>query len=126
VASVLTLWVTFAPCFAYVFLGAPVIERLQGRRALSAALSAITAAVVGVIANLAVWFALRVLFRMLTPVAVGPFTGALPVLSSIDVGAVVFVILAAVLLFLRKISVLRLLALMAAAGFGRGLLGLGS
>jgi chromate transporter len=60
-ASVLTLWVTFLPCFTFVFLGAPLLERLQGNRKLSGALSAVTAAVVGVIANLAVWFALHVL-----------------------------------------------------------------
>ncbi len=62
-ASVLTLWVTFAPCFFFVSLGAPLIERLQENRALAGALAAITAAVVGVVANLAVWFSPQVLFR---------------------------------------------------------------
>jgi chromate transporter len=62
-ASLLVLWVTFAPCFVFVFLGAPLVERLQENKALSGALAAITAAVVGVVANLAVWFSLRVLFR---------------------------------------------------------------
>jgi len=55
-------WVTFAPCFLWIFLGAPYVEWLRGRRALSDALAAITAAVVGVILNLAVWFALHTLF----------------------------------------------------------------
>jgi chromate transporter len=60
--AMLTTWVTFLPCFLWIFLGAPYIEQLRGNRMLSAALSAITAAVVGVILNLAVWFALHVLF----------------------------------------------------------------
>ena len=62
-ARSLTTWVTFVPCFLWIFLGAPFIERLRGNAALSGALSAITAAVVGVILNLAIWFALHVLFR---------------------------------------------------------------
>lgn len=61
--ALITVWVTFVPCFLWVFLGAPYIERLRGNRMLSAALSAITAAIVGVILNLAVWFGLRVAFR---------------------------------------------------------------
>jgi chromate transporter len=60
--SVVTTWVTFVPCFLWIFLGAPYIEYLRGRQQLTAALSAITAAVVGVIANLALWFALHTLF----------------------------------------------------------------
>ncbi len=125
VASVLTLWVTFAPCFAFVFLGGPVIERLQGRQALSAALSAITAAVVGVIANLALWFALRVLFHDLTPVAVGPFTGEVPVVWSADLAAVALALLSGLCLFRLKLGVLRTLAVAAVAGFVvRGVAGL--
>lgn len=62
VGSILTTWVTFVPCFYWIFLGAPYIEKLRGNRALSAAFSAITAAVVGVILNLAVWFSLHTLF----------------------------------------------------------------
>nr|WP_163502470.1 chromate efflux transporter [Halomonas socia] len=61
-AAVLTTWVTFVPCFLWIFLGAPYVERLRDNRALSAALSAITAAVVGVILNLAIWFGLHVIF----------------------------------------------------------------
>ncbi len=60
--ALLTLWVTFVPCFLWIFLGAPYIEALRGRRALDAALSAITAAVVGVVLNLAIWFAVHVVF----------------------------------------------------------------
>jgi chromate transporter len=61
--SVLTAWMTFAPCFLWIFLGAPYIEYLRGNKALSSALSGITAAVVGVILNLAVWFGLHVALR---------------------------------------------------------------
>src|SRR4030095_16802738 len=62
-AGLLATWVTFVPCFLWIFLGAPFVEALRGNRALTSALSAITAAVVGVILNLAIWFALHTLFR---------------------------------------------------------------
>jgi chromate transporter len=60
--SVLTTWVTFAPCFLWIFLGAPYIEALRSNRALHAALSAVTAAVVGVVLNLSVWFTVHTVF----------------------------------------------------------------
>jgi chromate transporter len=115
-ASVLVLWVTFAPCFVFVFLGAPLIERLQENRALSGALAAITAAVVGVVANLAVWFALRVLFRDHRAVQAGPIALDVPVLSSIDLAALALAALAAVCLFRFKLGILRTLGITAAAG----------
>ena len=71
-AALLTTWVTFVPCFVFIFLGAPYVERLRGNRSLSAALSGITAAVVGVIANLAVFFAVHTLFAETTEVSWGP------------------------------------------------------
>ncbi len=71
IGALLTTWVTFVPCFLWIFLGAPWVEWLRGRRALAAALSAITAAVVGVISNLAAWFALHVLFTRVESVT-GP------------------------------------------------------
>ena len=71
-ASLLTTWVTFVPCFLFVFLGAPYVERLRGNHALSAALTGITAAVVGVIANLAVYFAVHTLFADTATLAWGP------------------------------------------------------
>jgi chromate transporter len=116
IASVLVLWVTFAPCFVFVFLGAPWIERLQDNRALSAALAAITAAVVGVVANLAVWFGLRVLFRELRPVGVGPIIVDLPVLASLDLAALALAALAALCLFRFKLGVVKTLGIAAAAG----------
>ena len=123
--SVLVLWTTFAPCFAFVFLGAPVIERLQANRALSGALAAVTAAVVGVIANLALWFGLRVLFRVLHPVRLGPVAVELPVLSSLDPGAVGLALLAACWLFGARLGVLPTLGITAAAGAVVRLAGLG-
>ncbi|WP_457151689.1 chromate efflux transporter, partial [Mesorhizobium sp. P5_C1] len=79
--ALLTLWVTFTPCFFWIFLGAPYIEALRGNKALSAALGAITAAVVGVIMNLALWFALHVIFHEVHALGLGM---NVPVFSSID------------------------------------------
>jgi chromate transporter len=67
IGATLTVWVTFVPCFLWIFLGAPHVERLRENRALNGALAAITAAVVGVIANLALWFAVHVLFTDVSP-----------------------------------------------------------
>jgi chromate transporter len=69
--AVITVWVTFVPCFFWIFLGAPYIERLRGYLNLSAALSSITAAVVGVVLNLAIWFGIHVLFETITEVRLG-------------------------------------------------------
>src|ERR671933_381343 len=66
--GLLATWVTFTPCFLWIFLGAPFIEVMRGNKALAGALSAITAAVVGVILNLAIWFGLHTLFRQVRPV----------------------------------------------------------
>ena len=82
--AALTTWVTFVPCFLWIFLGAPYMEALRGRRSLDGALAAITAAVVGVVLNLAVWFALHVIFRTLAPVRWGPVELAVPALASLD------------------------------------------
>ncbi|MBC7799108.1 MAG: chromate efflux transporter [Gemmatimonadaceae bacterium] len=114
-ASALTLWVTFLPCFAFVFLGAPVIERLQQNRALAGALAAVTAAVVGVIANLALWFGLRVLFRTLHTVRLGPFAVELPAVTSLDLVALAWTLLAALCLFGLRLGVLPTLAITAGA-----------
>ena len=110
-------WVTFAPCFLWIFLGAPYIERLRGDKALSGALAAITAAVVGVILNLALWFAIHVLFREVEPLSAGPLTIAAPKLLSLDPGAAALAALALVALFRFKASVPALLAICGALGF---------
>ena len=114
-ASALTLWVTFAPCFAFVLLGAPLVERLQNNRALSGALAAITASVVGVIGNLAIWFALHALFRATTPVRAGILSFDAPDPSSLDPWALLLSIVAAVALLRLKLGVLRTLGICAAA-----------
>ena len=80
----LATWVTFVPCFLWIFLGAPYVERARHVQAFAHALAAITAAVVGVILNLAVWFSLHVLFRQMQQVSAGGLTWDLPVLTSLD------------------------------------------
>jgi chromate transporter len=120
--AMLVLWVTFTPCFAWIFLGAPLVERVQGILRLQGALAAVTAAVVGVIANLALWFALRVLFA--DQAATGIAALRLPVPSSLDVAALGLAVLAALLLFGLRLGLLRTLALTAAAGALLRLLGL--
>jgi chromate transporter len=117
-ASALTLWVTFAPCFAFVFLGAPLIERLQDNRALAGALAAVTAGVVGVIANLAVWFALHALFRETMPVRGALMAFDAPVPASLDPWALLLAVVAAIALLRLKLGVMPTLALCGAAGLG--------
>jgi len=114
--SVLTLWVTFVPCFAWIFLGAPFVERMHDMPRLKGALAGVTAAVVGVIANLALWFGLRVLFARLDTVSIGPARFDLPVLSSLDPWAAALALLAGLLLFGLKKGVGVTLGVCAAAG----------
>ena len=114
--AILTTWVTFLPCFLWIFAGAPFVERLRGNRALSAALTAITAAVVGVILNLAVWFALHTLFGEVEVFAAGPLRLELPVLSTLVVPSAVLAAGAAFALFRLKASVLVTLGVSALAG----------
>lgn len=113
--ALVTLWATFAPCFLFVFAGAPYIEWLKSAPKLKSALSAITAAVVGVILNLSVWFAQHVLFHERTIINAGPVHVELPNLVSLDVTAAALAILAAVLLFVRNAGILTTLALSALA-----------
>jgi chromate transporter len=115
---VVTLWVTFVPCFLWIFAGAPYVEWISHQPRLTGALNAITAAVVGVILNLSLWFALQVLFGEVTNVALGPMTLALPTLSTLIPGALILSALAAALLLWRKIDLLKVLPVMALAGLG--------
>jgi chromate transporter len=85
--ALLTTWVTYTPCFLWIFLGAPYVERVRESRALRGALAAITAAVVGVILNLALWFALHTLFGRVNTVRLGPFRLSVPELASLDAAA---------------------------------------
>ncbi len=112
----LTLWVTFVPSFLWIFVGAPYVERVRNNAALSGALSAVTAAVVGVILNLAVWFGLHVVFRTVERVAVGPLTLDLPVLASLDPAALVLSLAAAVAIFRFRLGLVPVLGGCALAG----------
>jgi chromate transporter len=108
-ASLLVTWVTFTPSFLWIFLGAPYIERLRHNPALGGALAAITAAVVGVVLNLAIWFGLHVLFREVVPVQAMGLRLDVPVLRSVDPAALMLFLGALVAAFRFKVGVLPLL-----------------
>jgi len=114
--AAVTLWFTFVPCFLWIFVGAPYVETVRNVRWLASALSAVTAAVVGIIANLAVWFALHVLFGNVGERVVGPFS--LPVLDfgSFDWLAAVIAIVAGVALIRFHANMIAVLAVSALAG----------
>ena len=119
--SVVTTWVTFAPCFLWIFVGAPYIEHLRGRKALAAALSAITAAVVGVILNLALWFGIHTLFRETRAIG-GLIDMTLPVLRSVDPAAAAIGAVAVVTLFGLRWGIFRTLGVCGLLGMAYGLL----
>ncbi len=114
--GVLTTWVTFTPCFLWIFLGAPFVEALRGAKAVTAALSAIGAAVVGVIMNLAVWFALHVLFSRMELVRSFGARLEFPDVSSINVPSSVLTLAAAAAAFRFKIGMIPLLLACSALG----------
>ncbi|WP_238193868.1 chromate efflux transporter [Methylobacterium tardum] len=122
--GLLTTWVTFAPCFLWIFVGAPYVERLRGNRALAGALSAITAAVVGVILNLAVWFALHTVFAETRPLAAGPVGFDVPVLASLNPWALALATAAVLAVFRLKVGMVQTLGACAAAGIVLHLAGL--
>jgi chromate transporter len=123
-ASLLVTWVTFVPSFLFVLLGAPYMEGLRGNRALSAALTGITAAVVGVIANLGVYFAVHTLFAETRPVGGWLLSLELPDPTSLRPVALGIALVAALLIFRLKWSVLRTLGVCALLGLAAGLSGL--
>jgi chromate transporter len=114
--GLLTTWVTFVPCFLWIFLGAPFVETIRGNRALAAALAVITAAVVGVVLNLAVWFGLHVLFGEVRGVDGFGVSLDLPVLATIDPAALVLTLAAVVAVFHFRIGMIPVLAACSAAG----------
>ncbi len=116
IGALLTTWVTFVPCFLFIFLGAPYVERLRGNKSLSAALTGITAAVVGVIANLALYFALHTLFADTREETWGPISLELPELATLRPISAAIAIVAGVLIFKLNWSVLRTLAACAFLG----------
>jgi chromate transporter len=114
--GLLATWVTFTPCFLWIFLGAPFIERLRGNAAVSGALSAITAAVVGVVLNLAIWFALHTLFRETSRAELGLLSFEVPVLPSLDLWALLLSTTAILAIFALRAGVIVTLLGTAAAG----------
>ena len=104
--AALTTWVTFVPCFLWIFLGGPYIESLRGNKFLTAALSAITAAIVGVILNLALWFGLHVVFSEVGEMSFGPFQFYVPVWNSIQTAALVISMAAMIAMLRFKVGVI--------------------
>ncbi|PWR02939.1 chromate transporter [Meridianimarinicoccus roseus] len=120
-AGALVLWVTFVPCFLWIFLGAPYVDWIAGRPRLSGALSAITAAVVGVILNLSVWFAAHVFFNTVGTATIGPVTMIRPALEGFDARAALLCVAAALALMWRRWPLPAVLALAAVSGALTGL-----
>ena len=113
--AAVTLWATFAPCFLWIFVGAPYVERLSANPRLAGALAGVTAAVVGVILNLSLWFALHVLFGSVTAIWHGPVRLWTPELASLNVEALLLSALAALLLLRLHLGIASTLAITAAA-----------
>ena len=108
--GLLATWVTFTPCFLWIFVGGPYIEALRGNKALAGALSAITAAVVGVILNLSIWFALHTLFRQTFPVQGFGLAFDAPAIRSVDLPALALSMVAATAIFRFNVGMLVVLA----------------
>ena len=108
--AAITLWFTFVPCFLWIFAGAPFVERVRDIRWLASALASVTAAVVGVIANLGLWFGLHVLFSRVTEMRVGPLVLPMVEWTSIDAGALAIAAVAAVSLIYFRASMIIVLA----------------
>lgn len=108
--ATLTVWVTFVPCFLWILAGAPYVEVLRGYHALSGALAAITAAVVGVIFNLGLWFALHVLFGRVEEMRSGPLRLFIPEMASLDPAALVLAVMAAIAMLRLGVGMMPTLA----------------
>ena len=124
--ALVTTWVTFAPCFLWIFLGAPFIESLRGNRLLATALTGITAAVVGVVLNLALWFGLRVMFGELVELQL-PVVGTtldVPLAASFDLAASAIAVSAFVAVSLLRVGMIKVLVASAIAGLALGSAGL--
>jgi chromate transporter len=122
--ALLVTWVTFLPCFLWIFAGAPYVEKLRGHRALSAALAAITAAVVGVIANLALWFALNALFASRHRIADFGLDMLVPDPASLNPAMLGLVLVALFLVFRLRLGIFALIGTMAALGIAAALSGI--
>lgn len=108
--SVVTAWVTFVPCFLFIFVGAPFAEQIRGRPALQGALGAVTAAVVGVILNLAVWFSVHTLFGTVEEFRLGPLQVLLPAWGTIDWASVALAVGAVVAMLRYRLGMIPTLA----------------
>ncbi|MFT5894952.1 MAG: chromate transporter [bacterium] len=115
-AAAMTLWVTFVPCFLWIFAGAPYIEWIGDQPRLRGALASITAAVVGVILNLSVWFSLNVLFASVTAQKIGPLTLWSPSVTTLDWRVLVLTCICALAVFVWEWSILRVLLMAAILG----------
>ena len=113
--AAVTLWATFAPCFLWIFVGAPYVERLTSSPKIAGALAGVTAAVVGVILNLSLWFALHVFFGSVEPIALGPLQLSRPEIATLNIEAVAIACLAAFLLFRMHAGIVATLAISAVA-----------
>lgn len=122
--ALVTTWVTFAPCFLWIFLGAPYVEALRGNRVLARALTGITAAVVGVVLNLAVWFGLRVMFAELGEGMGGVIAAQLPVLDSFDPLASAIMIAALLAISVFRVGMITVLTSCSGLGLALGFAGL--
>jgi len=122
-AALVTLWVTFVPCFLWIFAGAPYIEWLGDQPKLKGAMSAITAAIVGVILNLSVWFALHVWFTDVSPIKKGLVTFWTPNLSSLDWRVAILTIACAIVTFVLHWSIFRMLSTAAMLGLALSFIG---
>jgi len=121
--GLLATWVTFTPCFLWIFLGAPFVETLRDNKAISGALSAITAAVVGVVLNLAIWFALHTIFREVTPVHGYGLAFDRPMLASVDPWALALSVAAIIAIFRFKVGMITTLLACSAIGIVLHLVG---
>lgn len=116
IGSVVTTWVTFAPCFLWIFLGAPYIEYLRGRQALNAALSTITAAVVGVVLNLSIWFSLHTAFATVNETHAYGARLLVPDWATVDIAAIVIAAGALMAMFRFKAGMILTLGASAVVG----------
>ena len=121
--GLLATWITFVPCFLWIFLGAPFAEKLRDVKSLNAALSAVTAAIVGVVLNLAIWFAIHSLFRETIPIRAFPLSFDAPNLATVVPWTSVLAIAAAIAIFRFKVGMIPTLVACCAAGIVLHLVG---
>jgi chromate transporter len=121
--AIVTVWVTFLPCFLFIFIGAPYVERLRDNRAIAHALTTVGAAVAGVVLNLAVWFAIHTAFATVDDRTYGPLHVPVPVWSSVKIASVAISVVAVVAVFRFRLGTLRVLGGCAVLGAIAALLG---